>query len=132
MNRLLSSEPLSSAANALSIIRIITGLLMAYHGLEVFNAQQIAEYANWEQIKSLPAPLFWAYLGKGSELVSGVLLAIGLFTRFASLLMISVMLFVLFVLGKGIFWYDDQHPFLFVLLGCIYFFNGTGKYSLDK
>jgi putative oxidoreductase len=128
----LSSQPLENFDKVMAIVRIITGLFMAYHGLEVFNAQQIADYANWEQIKTLPQPLLWAYLGKGGELLSGVLLAIGLFTRYACLGMISIMLFILFVIGKGIFWYDDQHPFLFILLGIIYFFYGAGKYSIDK
>lgn len=128
---LFSSKPLQSYENAMVVIRIITGLSMAYHGLDVFNAKLIAEYADWDQIKNLPIPLLWAYLGKGGELVSGILIALGLMTRLANLVMISIMLFILFVIGKGIFWYDDQHPFLFVLLGVIYFFYGGGKWSLD-
>ena len=115
-----------------AIIRIITGLLMVYHGLEVFESAKMQEYASWDSIKSMPFPTFWAYLGKGSELVGGVLLTLGFMTRPASLLIALTMLFICFKIGDGKFWYEDQHPFLFALLAMIYFFAGPGQWSVDK
>ena len=54
--------------NGLFILRIITGLLMAYHGFEVFDRGKMNEYAGWDVIKVMPAPLLMVYLGKGLEL----------------------------------------------------------------
>jgi uncharacterized membrane protein YphA (DoxX/SURF4 family) len=33
--------------------------------------------------------------------------------------------------GDGKIWYEDQHPFLFVLLAAVFFFTGPGKWSID-
>src|SRR5215216_1851038 len=110
------SNNMTVAARGLAIIRIITGLLMAYHGLEIFDRPLMAGYAGWEMIKILPFPTLLVYLGKGIELVSGLLLTFGLYTRLATLAMAADMLFICFYIGHGKFYYEDQHPFLFALL----------------
>ena len=114
------------------MLRIITGLLMAYHGLEVFKPELMKEYATWEVIKIMPSPLFMVYLGKVLELVTGILLAIGLFTRIAALFMFVNMIFICFKIGNGKFYYEDQHPFLFALLALVFFFTGPIKFGLDN
>jgi len=131
MNKLFSAQPIYQR-NALTIIRVIVGLLMAYHGLEVFDSAKIHEYAKWDSIKNLPAPLFMTYLGKGLEFITGCCFVLGLFTRPAALLMAANMVFICFKVGSGKFWYDDQHPFLFALIAIIFFFTGAGNLSLDK
>ncbi len=105
---------------------------MAYHGLEVFDHSQIVEYSKWDTVKNLPAPLLIAYVGKGLELLTGVCFVLGFFTRLAALLMAIDMLFICFRIGNGKFWYEDQHPFLFVLLAVLFFFTGPGKWSIDS
>ena len=131
MNKFLSVEPLWQA-NGLVLLRIITGLLMAYHGLEVFNSNTIQGYTEWEVIKKLPSPLFMVYLGKGLELLTGVCLALGLFTRIAALFMFIDMIFICFKVGNGKFYYEDQHSFIFALLALVFFFTGPVKFSLDN
>jgi putative oxidoreductase len=115
----------------LATIRIITGLLMAYHGWEVFDSTKMAEYVKWDVIKTLPAPLAMVYIGKGLELVTGICFVLGLFTRVAALLMVLDMLFICFKVGNGRFWYEDQHPFIFALLALLFFFTGPVKWSID-
>jgi len=116
----------------LSIVRIITGLLVAYHGLEVFDKAKILEYASWDSIKALPSSNAMIYVGKLAELIAGIALAIGLFTRFAAAAIVVVMLFICFYLGSGKFWYEDQHPFLLALISAIYLFSSAGKWSVDQ
>jgi putative oxidoreductase len=118
--------------NGLAVIRVITGLLMAYHGLEVFDPSKMAEYAAWDAIKTLPSPLVLVYMGKGLELVTGILFIAGLFTRPAALLMAINMLVICFKVGNGKFYYEDQHPFLFAIIAIIFFFTGPVKWSLDQ
>lgn len=130
MNKLISSEPLWQT-NGLVVLRIITGLLMAYHGLEVFKPETIKGYSEWESIKKLPFPLLMAYIGKGLELVTGICLAIGLFTRIAALFMFINMIFICFKIGNGKFYYEDQHPFIFALLALVFFFTGPVKWGVD-
>lgn len=105
---------------------------MAYHGLEVFKPDVIKGYTEWDVIKTLPSPLFMVYLGKGLELVTGVCLVIGLFTRIAALFMFIDMIFICFKVGNGKFWYEDQHPFIFALLAIVFFFTGPVKFGLDN
>jgi putative oxidoreductase len=117
----------------LTVLRIIIGLLMFYHGIEVFNAQLIESYSKWDSIKALPfPPLLMAYLGKGAEFISGLLLTLGLMTRLASFIMAGTMLFICFMIGQGRFWYEDQHPFVFALFAILFFFTGAGKFSFDE
>lgn len=72
------------------------------------------------------------YAGKAAELLAGILFVLGLFTRIASLLTIGTMCYITFMLGNGIIWNNDQHPFLFVLLALVFFFTGAGRFSLDQ
>ncbi|HTH57646.1 MAG TPA: DoxX family protein [Cyclobacteriaceae bacterium] len=119
------------AKEGLAALRVLVGLLMAYHGLEIFNATVMSEYAKWEVIKTLPFSSGIAYVGKGIELVSGICLAIGAFTRIAALTMAINMLFICFWIGNGRFYYEDQHPFLFALIALVFFFSGPVKWAVD-
>ena len=116
----------------LAIIRIIVGLFMAYHGWEVFDGVKMNDYAKWLTELHFPAPNLMAYLGKGIELVSGVLLVLGLFTRIAVIPLAVTMAVICFGMGKGRIFMEDQHPFLFVLLALVFFFTGPGKWSVDE
>ena len=131
MKKLFSAAPLWQD-NGLVLLRIITGLLMAYHGLEVFKPDVMKGYTEWEVIKQLPSPLFMVYLGKGLELVTGICLTLGLFTRVAALFLFVNMLFICFKVGTGKFWYEDQHSFIFALLALVFFFTGPVKFGLDN
>mgnify|MGYP003460431985 FL=1 len=131
MTKLLSSAPVAQQSG-LAFIRIIVGLLMVYHGLEVFDAGKIKDYAQWDFFKKFSSPAFVVYIGKSAELVAGILLTIGLFTRLASLVLIATMLYIAFYVGSGKIWYEDQHPFLFVLLGLVFFFFFFVKWSVDE
>lgn len=118
--------------NGLAFIRVLTGLLMIYHGIEIFNPEIINMYLGWEAIKALPFPVVLTYTGKSIELITGICFVLGLFTRTAALLMAFNMSFICFYVGSGKFYYDDQHPFLFVLLALVFFFTGAVKFGLDK
>lgn len=130
-NLFLSAAPLWPTGG-LGLLRILTGALMAYHGLEVFDAAKMREYAAWDVIKSMPAPLLMVYTGKGLELLTGVFLSLGFLTRIAAFLMAINMLVICFRIGQGRFYFEDQHPFLFVLLALVFVFAGPGSFSIDR
>jgi len=112
----------------LALIRVITGFFMVYHGWEIFEPVKMKGYFEWDQFKT---SAWLAYAGKAAELIGGFFLAIGLFTRMASLLIAGTMFYISVFVGNGKVWYEDQHPFLFVLLALVFFFTGGGKYSFD-
>lgn len=130
-NPFLSARPLKSFETAYALLRILTGALVLYHGLEVFDAKIMGDYVKWLTDLKFPAPGFMAYLGKSGELIAGIGILTGLLTRFTAVPLIIAMLVVCFGMGQGKFWYEDQHPFLFAILGVLFVFGGGGKWSLD-
>lgn len=115
----------------LTLVRIIVGFFMIYHGWEIFSHTKMNEYLQWNQFKLSSNGNFMVYAGKLAELIAGVLLFLGLFTRVASVFVIGTMSYIAFFVGHGKIWYEDQHPFLFVLLGMVFLFTGGGRWSAD-
>jgi putative oxidoreductase len=130
LKRFFSYEPLWQETG-LTVIRVLVGGFMVYHGLDVFDQKIMADNAKWLSDMKFPLPGLLAYLGKGSEWAGGILFTIGLFTRLALIPVVATMLIIAFGMGHGKIWMDDQHPFLFALLFLVTFFTGPGKWSLD-
>jgi putative oxidoreductase len=118
--------------NAIAIVRIIVGAFMIYHGAEVFNPELMKGYETRLTEMKMNNPALQAYTGKVAELVAGILLTSGLFTRIGAVIMAGTMTFITFIIGSGKFYYEDQHPFMFVLCAFIFFFDGGKKWSLDS
>ena len=116
----------------ITLIRIILGLFMIYHGWEVFDSSKMREYAGWDNFKNSSFGLQMVYAGKAAELIAGILLFLGLFTRLAALLIVGTMAYITFFLGNGKIWSQDQHPFLLILLSMVFFFLGGGRWSMDR
>lgn len=131
MNKFFSVEPVWQSYG-LGLIRIIVGMLMIYHGFELFNSEIMNGYCDWDQFRNTASGKYLVYGGKIAELLAGVSLLIGLFTRIGALILILSMLFIISYVGRGRVWYEDQHPFLFVLLGLVFIFCGPGSWSVDK
>jgi putative oxidoreductase len=117
--------------NGLFFIRIVVGLFLVYHGSEIFDAAKMKEFAAWDVFKKSSSASYLVYLGKGAELAGGILLAAGLLTRLACILIIGTMLYISFFIGSGKIWFEDQYPFLFALLALVFFFTGPGNKSID-
>ncbi len=114
----------------LALVRIAVGLLLIYHGWEIFDRELMNTYISWETFQG-PAARLLVYSGKAAELLAGILFLLGLLTRLAAVVAIGTFLYITFFVGQGRFWYEDQHPFLFVLLALLFFFTGPGTWSLD-
>ena len=117
--------------NGLALIRIIVGGFLIYHGWEMFDTPVMNEYFKWDMFKDSSLAKSFVYGGKVAELLSGVLLVLGLFTRIACIILICTLAYIAFFVGHGKIWYEDQYPFLFVVIGFIFFFTGPGSFSLD-
>jgi len=129
MNKFFSPSPIA-INQGIAWVRIMVGALMAYHGQEVFNPQLMNEYSTWDTFDNSNA-LLLVYVGKSSELIAGISLMLGLFTRMGALITIGTLSYITFFIGHGRFWYEDQHPFMFVLFGLLFLFTGPGAWSLD-
>ena len=130
LKRLLTSEPVLE--NWLVLIRVIVGILIAAYGLETFEAEKMKSNVAWLRDIHFPAPVFMAYIGKLSELLGGIFLAAGLFTRLVSIPLIIDMAVVIIFMGNGKIFGDAQLPFLFALFFLTFIICGGGKWSLDN
>ena len=120
-----------NSTRGMAVIRIITGSLLIYHGIEVFDSEVMSMYSEWEQFEG-SFGTFMAYLGKSMEFITGVMLLLGWHTRLAGFLIAGTFLYITFIVDGGRFWYENQHPFLFALIGLIFMFYGSGTFSIDK
>ncbi|MFM9839242.1 MAG: DoxX family protein [Cyclobacteriaceae bacterium] len=130
MNNFLSPSHIWQQ-KGIALVRIVVGALLIYHGREVFNPELMNGYLTWDNFKGSTGKVL-VYAGKSSELLAGISLFLGLFTRLGSLLLIGTLSYITFFVGHGKFWYEDQHPFMFVLLGLIFIFTGPGAWNLDQ
>lgn len=127
MKKFFSTQPIWYDGG-LFVVRLTLGIFMVYHGWEIFDRKLMDGYVARDIWKNQS---FMPYLGKGAELIGGVMMAFGWLTRVAALIIAFTMAYVAFVAGTGIIWYNDQHPFMFVLLGLVFIFTGPGRYSVD-
>lgn len=127
--QLLSSRPIFE--NWLILVRIFSGIIIAWYGLEMFSQVKVKGDVDWLTDIHFPAPLFMVYLGKTAELAGGLLLIAGLFTRLAAIVLVINMSIIIFVMGKGNIFGDEQLAFLLLLLFVNFIFCGGGKWSLD-
>ena len=131
MKRFFSPLPLWQN-NGLALIRVLTGGFLIYHGWEMFDTPAMNEYFKWDMFKDSSVARIFVYGGKVAELLSGILLVLGLFTRVACIILICTLSYIAFFVGQGKICYEDQYPFLFVVIGLIFIFTGPGAFSLDK
>ncbi len=117
--------------NWLVAIRVLLGLIIANHGSGVFDPKHMNGNVQWLTDIHFPVPLFMAYLGKTTELIGGIFLLFGLFTRFWCIALIINMIVITFVMGGGKILGDDQHTFLLLLFFVTFLILGGGKWSLD-
>lgn len=129
MNKFFQHEPIFMAEE-LAVLRIITGIFLIYHGKEIFEPGTMKGYLEWDMFKG-PGGEVKVYFGKGSEFVAGILLLLGLFTRLGAVIVIGTFAFITFIVANGKFWYEDQHPFMFLMLGFLFLFAGPGRWSVD-
>ena len=130
IKKLLSVNPVG--IDALSIIRVLAGILILLHGKIVFDSQVMNGMAeSMSKDMGMPFPALMAYLAKGSEFFGGLFFALGLLTRFVSIPLAITMAVAAFIAHHGQITGDGEHAFLFLLIFVAFFFIGSGKWSVD-
>jgi len=128
----------SKASAAVILIRLMVGLVFLSEGIQKFLYPDLRGVGRFIKI-GLPEPEFLAYFVAFFEIVCGVLIVFGLFTRLAVLPTIAIMLVAIFstkipmLADKG-FW-DMAHAArtdFSMLMGSLYLLIvGAGPLSVD-
>jgi putative oxidoreductase len=113
------------------LLRVSSGLMMALlHGWAKVPPSE--KFITGVTELGFPAPLFFAWCAGLAELVGGLLIAVGLFTRPAAL-------FLAFTMGVAAFGRHLHDPFdrkelslLYLGISLLFLAYGAGKVSLDR
>lgn len=114
----------------LLILRVITGLALAWaHGMGKVPPSErfIGRVADM----GLPAPEVFAWLAATAEFGGGILLALGLLTRPAALLICGNMVIVALIAHAGDPFGDREKAVLFGAIALMYLLAGAGRFSVD-
>lgn len=125
MSKLFSSKAIWPIGFAL--VRIMAGWFIYRYSRELFNIDGLLDFLTESKF---PFPVFSGYAAKIIELVGGICLMLGLFTRWVTPLLIITMMGVIYVTAHGNI-YEGEVAFLYLLLFAAFFFQGPGKWSLD-
>lgn len=117
--------------DGIAIIRVIVGIFLIYHGMQAFRPDEMKDYVRWLADLNVPMPDVMPYIGKATELLGGLCLVFGLFTRGAAIMLILNFTFISFVMGHGKIFTGSQHAFMFALMSWVFLFVGPGRWSLD-
>lgn len=115
-----------------TLMRFVTGACLVPHGFQKLFLGALPFAA----IKTLGLPAAAAYLVGCNELFCGLMIALGLFTRFGAAGLIIEFTVVTFAIQYkyGYFWTSKglEFPLVILILSIAIFFRGGGPYSLDR
>jgi putative oxidoreductase len=119
----------------LLVLRLFLGLGLAAHGYQKFFLFGISGFAGLLEQLGAPAPHGAAWLSASTELVGGLLIAGGLFTRLAAIPLAINMVVAAFLAHSGYFITNTPPGREYALNLAAAFitlaFTGAGQYSLD-
>jgi len=121
-----------------NIILLMARLTIAYgfSNPALLKVNYLPETISWFDGMSIPFPVLSAYLVSTIETMGAILLVLGLFTRYISILLSFVMLGAIgFVhISYGFLAADNgfEIPFYYLLFLLLFVSHGAGKYSLDN
>jgi putative oxidoreductase len=139
----LSNRDRSNRAGMMSFshaaLRVTLGVILMAHGL-----QKLTGFGAWaDMVRSLtlfgvalPIPTILAAASMVVELFGGLLLILGLFTRFAALCAFVNMLMAILAVhaGHGLFAQHGgfEYPLLMLVCSAVFVMEGAGKLALDE
>lgn len=111
--------------------------------LRVFSGLALALAHGWGKIPpspgfvgmiggmGMPAPELFAWLAAIAEFGGGLLIAVGLLTRPAALLVAGQFMFVVLLAHAGDPFGDRELPLFFLVTAPLFLLSGAGRYSVD-
>jgi putative oxidoreductase len=120
----------------LLLLRVVAGLTLAAHGYQkFFSGGRIAGTARWFDSMGMRPGKVHALAAATTEVGSGLLLALGLFTPLAGAAFVALMLVAAYTVHRpnGFFSVRSgwEYNLILALIGGTLGFTGAGRYSLD-
>ncbi len=120
------------AALGAPILRLFIAFVLIYGTQDnVFSWERMIEFRDFLDRNGFPYPLLSAHVSAYGQFICGILLALGLYTRLAALVMCVNFLVALAMVHVGLPFDANISP-LAMFFGSVFFlFHGAGRFSLD-
>ena len=126
-----SGETSRATDVGLLILRLGVGLTMAFaHGLGKIPPSE--GFIGATGAMGFPVPVLFAWAAALSEFLGGLLVAIGLATRPAALMLAVTMAVAAFVQHGGDPFNDKEMAFLYLVASLALLATGAGRYAVDR
>jgi len=116
----------------LLFLRVAAGGLMAYHGYQKVFGGFMAKMTEGVAALGFPLPVVFAWAAALSELLGGVLVAVGLKTRFAAIFVFITMSVAAFMQHRADPLQAKELAIVFWAIFGAIALTGAGRYSLDR
>lgn len=117
------------------VLRVALGAIFLWHGYDKVFVKGIPAITGFMGSLGLPMPELMAYLLSYGELITGILLILGLLTYWAAKIDAFIALVALFTvhINKGFSVGDGGYEYIMLILAAsiAILVSGAGKYSLD-
>ncbi len=119
------------ASIGLLFFRVLFGITVAFgHGIDKIPVTD--QFVGMVDSMGLPAPALFAWLAAIVEFGGGILVALGLQTRTASIFLTIHFFMAAVVYHANDPWQVKELAFVFLLSSLMLCFTGGGKYALDR
>ncbi|MBC8371866.1 MAG: DoxX family protein [Planctomycetes bacterium] len=119
---------------ALLTLRLAAGIGLASHGYSAVidgGPEAIEQFAGFLGSLDFPQPLIFAWVAKLTELIGGVLVALGAFSRISSFLCAVTMLTAILTAHLGDEFSKWETAFLYLAAMSTILVAGAGRISID-
>ncbi|HWP84357.1 MAG TPA: DoxX family protein [Terriglobia bacterium] len=119
----------------IAIVRIVTGIVFCVHGAQKFFVDGLATFAGFLSQYGIPAPHLFSPVVAAVELLGGLALIVGVFTRWAAIpLAINMLVAGAIVHLPNGFFLPAGYEYTLVLLAASVslFLAGSGAFALDN
>ncbi len=119
----------------ITVLRVVVGIVFLVHGGQKLFVFGLGGVAGFLGQAGFPAPMLAAVVLTAAEFLGGLALVLGLFTRWAAILLAFVMLVAVLVVHlQAGFFLPDGYEFALTLLGAnvALALLGSGEASVDR
>jgi putative oxidoreductase len=121
------------------LLRLVLGAAMVYHGYSKvippggFHANTFSALQHHgHYVASLGLPYWLGYVSALTEFVGGILVLLGLLTRFAAFMIACNMLVALVMVNRHHGYAGSEYPLALLVIAIMLLFYGAGTLALDR
>ena len=114
------------------LLRLFVAFVLIYGTQDnVFHYERMLEFRDFLASNGFPYPLFCAYLSAWAQFLTGILLALGLFTRLAAAVVVVNFVVALVMVHLRLPFNANIAPLAMLVGGLFFLLHGAPRWSLD-